>query len=268
MKSSEVNAVSDWGTAELATKHTPRLIFRSEGEEKVGKDHFGLTMPGPYVKFQFDPQGIEGVADKFLDEKEIRIFNYKRLSKRRFRDKQDGSKAQDEAKKQRDQFLDDIQLAIDNGTRSISVDETDVWKLFRFAEFGAASNAPKNYEVLNDDYYGWFQAIVDSDANLQLVQKMKDQWGNYDDVDPQTGKTKKKPYATGLREPNGWNEAKYAVQANLKHTWERRDDSPVFTVEIINCRQNMEIAGTSYEGYTFPDVTMLVFPATSIEEWI
>lgn len=255
--------MSDWGTAERAEKHIPRLIYRSFGEDKVGKDHFGLTMPGPYVKHQFDPQGIEGVVDKFVDEKDCFIFNYKKLQKRRFRDKAQGTKAQDEAKAQRDAFLDNIELTLANGARSISVDETELWALFRFAEFGAASNAPKNYEILNDDYYAWFQAVVDSGVNLQCVQKMKDAWGTYDDV--VDGVKKKKPYATGERETTGFKELKYIVQANIAHHWTQERG---FWITLVNCRQNMAIGGKEFDAYTFPDLAIEVFPDTQMEEWL
>jgi hypothetical protein len=63
----------------LITEQIPnRLIWVSSGREKVGKNHFGLTGPGPIFGQYFDPGGVEGVAQKFLKAplgpKEIRAM--------------------------------------------------------------------------------------------------------------------------------------------------------------------------------------------------
>ena len=255
--------MDNWGSAELVKPSKPRLIYRSWGEEKTGKDHFGLTMPGPYVKHQFDPGGLEGVADKFLDQKEMRIFGYKRLAKRKFKDKDSALIAWNEAKRQRDEFIENLEISL-RLARSISIDESEAWELFRFAEFGNPSNAPKNYELLNDDYRDVIQMAVDARINLQLVQKLKNEWGNYDDYNAD-GKKIKKPYQTGNRIPTGYGELQYIVQANIQHVWTKERG---FWITVVNCRQNMAVGGKEYEGAEFSDLATEIFPQTGVENWI
>lgn len=83
-----------------------RLIIRSWGRDKTGKNHFGYTMPGPIFGQYFDPGGTEGVADKFMNggeygDKEIHGVQY-RFNKARM--------DQSEAIEIRDKFIDDLSL--------------------------------------------------------------------------------------------------------------------------------------------------------------
>lgn len=248
----------------LAAK--PRLIYRSYGLEKVGKDHFGLTMPGPYVKHLFDPGGLEGVADKFLDQKDIRVYTYKRVDKRVFKDKSRKSQAWEEAKRQRDAFIENLEASI-GWARSISVDETDLWSLFRFAEFGIESDAPKNYDVLNDDYRQMIQVAVDARVNFQLIQKMKVKWATREEerITENGQKVKKQvPYETSEFTPVGMKELQYIVQANVRHFWTKAEG---FGIEVANCRQNMQVAGETFLDCDFPTLAQMVFPESDEGHW-
>lgn len=273
--------MSEWGSSSVYVPVKPRLIWRSHGAEKVGKDHFGLSAPGPYVKHLFDPGGLEGVADKFPN-KEIHVFTYKRIDRRIFKKSTDRSavtRAWDEAKRQRDDFLENFDLSIKNA-RTISLDETETWEVFRFAEFGLASDAPKNYDVLNSDYIDMVQSGVDAHVNMQFIQKLKEKWGSADEpyVDENgMRRTKKKPYATGEMIPTGFKELGYKVQANFRHTW---DTTNGFGLTVESCRQNMSLAGeTYYSGWPlgadesvpelgFGYIAQLVFPGTEEEDWV
>jgi hypothetical protein len=274
--------MSEWGKSSIYQPVVPRLIWRSYGPEKTGKDHFGLSAPGPYAKHLFDPGGLEGVADKF--QKEIHVFSYKRVDKRVFKKAASGEAARrawDEAKRQRDDFQENFALSLQHA-RTISLDETETWELFRFAEFGigdsAGTAAPKNYDVLNADYRDMIQSGVDARVNLQLIQKLKEKWGSTDEIKVDENgmrRTIKKPYATGEMVPTGYKECGYIVQANLRHYW---DKDQGFGIEVLNCRQNMSIAGQTFTSgwplnqedsvpLDFSFIAQMIFPDTEAEDW-
>ena len=259
MATKKAVVVPDWGNFQPITDEPRyRLIFRSYGPEKTGKDHFGLTAPGPIAIQSFDI-GLEGVVEKFLREplgpKDIRTCEYEF-------DK--NSVDQDSAQTLRQQFIDDFETALKVARTIIWDTETEVWELFRYAEFGDMSDAPKNYVRLNSDYRDLIQQAYDASVNLQLIQKVKEKWISIEGTD-RNGKKVLKPQATGLMEPTGFKEAGYIVQVNIEHGWDKERG---FLVNVKNCRQNMSIAGEIYENIDFPMLAQLVFPESSEEQWL
>ena len=247
----------DWGNFELVSDVVPhRLIFRSFGPEKSGKNHFGLTGPDPIAIQSFDI-GLEGVVEKFRKAgKEVRRTEYEF-------DKNDCS--QDAAIAIRDRFIEDYEVALQMA-RTIQWDtETELWEIFRFAEFGEASDAPRNYVQLNARYRDLIQRAYNANVNLQLIQKVKERWKTVPKVNRRTGETTDSPYPTGEFEPTGFKEAGYIVQANLRHSW---DSENGFAVHVLNCRQNMGIAGETYHNLTMPELGQLVFPDSDESSWV
>lgn len=222
-----------------------RLIWVSAGREKCGKNHFGLTGPGPIFGQYFDPGGLEGVAEKFLKAplgpKEIHAASY------RFNKRNDDQEA---AKETKEQFITDYEQAL-KWARTIQWDETEFWEVCRFAEFGRESARGRDYGPLNGEYRGLIQSAYDAGVNLQLIQKVKEEW-----VDD-------KP--TGGTIPSGFKGAASIVQVNLRHTWSTEDG---FQTEVVNCRQNMAIAGEIYPDLTFVELAQLVFPDTDESDWV
>lgn len=248
-----------WGRFEEVEKEVPyRLIWRSYGPEKTGKDHFGLTAPGPIAIQSFDI-GLEGVVEKFLKAplgpKEIRAVEYEF-------DK--NACSQDDAKALRDQFVEDFELALTQARTIIWDTETELWEVFRYAEFGVMSDAPKNYVKLNSEYRDLIQRAYDGGVNLQLIQKVKEKWISVEAVVAATGRKKLKPQNTGEMEPTGFREAGYLVQVNIQHSWTKEEG---FALQIINCRQNMAIAGETFYNTSFPELASLVFPESEMENW-
>lgn len=224
-----------------------RLIWRSWGLDKTGKNHFGFTGPGPIYGLYFDPGGIEGVAQKFVKgevegqpAKEIRAIQY------RFNKKKDD---QEYAITLRDKFEDDYAFALTKA-RTIQWDESEIWEMYRFAEFGGESDVPREYGPLNGRYRGLLQDAYDAGVNLQLIQKVKDEWKN------------NKP--TGNMAPIGFKQANYIVQISLEHSW---DKDRGFVIKVVNCRQNTAIWGEEFENLTFAELGQLVFPDSESEEW-
>lgn len=239
-------ATSGYGNFEPVKAETPhRLVWVSAGREKVGKNHFGLTGPGPIFGQYFDPGGLEGVAEKFLKAplgpKDIFQTQY------RYNKKRDD---QEFAKDTKAQFIEDYEQAL-KWARTIQWDETEFWEVCRFAEFGRESAKGREYGPLNGEYRGLIQAAYDAGVNLQLIQKVKEAWEN------------DKP--TGRMEPTGFKGAQSIVQVNLRHTWTQEDG---FQTEVVNCRQNMGIAGETYSDLTHGELAQLVFPETTEEDWL
>ncbi len=221
-----------------------RLIWVSSGREKVGKNHFGLTGPGPIFGQYFDPGGIEGVAQKFLKAplgpKEIFQVQY------RFNKKNDNQANAEEVK---EKFIADYREAL-KWARTIQWDETEFWEVCRFAEFGRESARGREYGPINGEYRGLIQDAYDAGVNLQLIQKVKDEW--------------KDDKPTGKQIPVGFTQAQNIVQINLRHSW---DSEGGFQTEVINCRQNMTLAGGTFTDLTFTELAMGVFPESAEEDW-
>lgn len=250
-----------WGDAAPVTAQLRyRMLLRSWGMEKVGKNHFGLTGPSPIAIHAFDVLGLEGTAEKFVREgKDVRVFKY-RFNKPTT--KAEKAEAQDEAKEIRDRFLRDIEVSKRNA-RLVQVDETELWEAFRYAEFGDKSDRASNYDLLYTRYLEWVNSFDDCGASLQLIQKTKEKWENYEDVDRE-GRKVQKGRPTGEFVPTGCPKIRSLVQANIEHFWTKERG---FWLRVVNCRQNMGIAGEEYEGYDFPMLAQLVFPSSEESDW-
>jgi len=245
----------EWGNFKPVNDAVPfRLIWRSYGQEKVGKNHFGLTAPGPIAIQSFDI-GLEGVVEKFrhppLGPKEIVFTEYEF-------DKTDDS--QEAAQVICTRFVEDYELALQKARTVVWDTESEVWELFRFAEFGmneqgVSTDRPARYVKLNSRYRDLIQLAYDAGVNLQLIQKVKERWKE---------NAKGSPVPSGNFEPTGFKEAGYIVQVNLKHTWEKERG---FIIDVVNCRQNMGIAGDQFENLNFPELAQLVFPESQETDW-
>src|ERR1700752_2968141 len=247
----------DWGNFKtLSSDARYRLIVRSYGPEKVGKNHFGFTAPGPIAVQSFDI-GLEGTVEKFLKAGKVIVASEYEFDRSNL-----DSVDQDEAIVLREQFIADYKHALGLARTVIWDTETEVWELFRYAEFGKASDAPKDYVTLNARYRDLIQLAYDSGCSLQLIQKVKEKWGSYETTDAM-GRKKMKPISLNVLEPTGFKEAGYIVQANIEHTWSKQEG---FGINVINCRQNMALAGERYTGAACPsfvDFGMLVFPEST-----
>lgn len=228
----------------IPTEIPMRLIWVSSGREKCGKNHFGLTAPGPICGQYFDPGGIEGVAQKFLKAplgpKDIRQIQYRYNKK---------TQDQEYARDVKAEFIDDYHQAL-KWARTIQWDETEFWEVCRFAEFGRESARGREYGPLNGEYRGLIQDAYDAGVNLQLIQKVKEAW--------------KDDKPTGEMKPVGFTGAQSNVQLNLRHTW---DEENGFQTEITNCRQNMALAGMVIQNLTYAELGQLVFDDSDESDW-
>ena len=228
-----------------------RLIGASYGEQKVGKTSFWLSAPGPIYVQSFD-YGLEGVIQKFQKDKEIYVREY---------DWAPGKEGltQDDAIELRDQFVADFETALTNGRTIVWDKETEVWELFRYAEFGGPSDAPRNYPELNQRYRYHIRRPYDLGVNFGLIQGVRDKWVSK--ADKRTGEMK--PHFTGERVRTGFGEVGTLVQIDM---WHKREGGK-FYIDVGGCRQNAELQDVQFEGLTFPEIAQLVFPDSAAEDW-
>jgi hypothetical protein len=119
-----------------------------------------------------------------------------------------------------------------------------------------STDAPRNYVRLNSRFRDLVQRAYDSEANLQLIEKVKERWKTND---------KGSPVPSGQFEPTGFKESGYLVQANIRHSWDKENG---FGLHVQNCRQNMAIAGESYYNVEFAEIAQLIFENSEEGDWV
>jgi hypothetical protein len=237
-----------------------RLICAIDGMEKEGKSHFALTMPGP-IAYQGLDIGIEGVVEKFQDQKEIWIAEYDLGVEKNDNQAQIMAKAgpvwdsfstdfKDVTVKQMSQLQ--IRSAVwDTGS--------DIWELQRLARLGKLTQVmPHHYTALNSEYQNLVREIFKTGGNMCILHKLKAEWKD----NPLTGKGNK----TGQYERSGFAGTGFLVQVNAR-CW--RDKEGEFHLTVENCRQNPSIAGLDLSGQmcSFPWLGVHVYPDTDLDYW-
>ena len=228
-----------------------RIIGASFGAPGTGKTHFWLTAPGPIVVQSLD-KGHEGVALEEYNKKDIHVLEY---------DWQPTDELdQDETILIRDKFIEDFQYAIAHARTVIWDKETDVWSLFRYAEFGAPNDNPRNYDALNQRYRKYINMPKALDINFGLIQGMKTLWRVKTKSDGRSGLSK-----TDEQERSGFGELEGLVHVNIQH---RRQDGQ-FHLDVGKSRGPgaSDIQDKSFPGLTFSELAQLVFPETSEDDW-
>lgn len=239
-----------------------RLIWRSQGEWGTGKTHFALGAPGPIVMQSFD-QGLEGVAIEEYGKKDIYPIEYDWAP--------DAELEQDAAIELRDQFIKDFAYACKHARTILWDKETQVWELFRYAQFGAPNDAPRNYPALNQRYIKHINFPKSLDINFGLIQSMKDEWKTIK-AKKASGEVVEKGASTGNRIPSGFGELEGLVHVNLYH----RRENGKFYIKVGKARgpgahaiQDQEFGPMSDDaiGMSFAEFAELAFPETTEEDW-
>jgi len=222
-----------------------RLILSIEALEGVGKTRFTLTAPGPIAFLNFD-YGLEGVVERFQVQKDIYVSSIKL-------DFQGGKdQVVTAAERELQKFETNYQTAL-RQARTIVIDTgTELWELMRLAAFGKLAQVmPHHYAPVNQEMERLVKLAYESDANLIMTHRLKEQWIN----------DKK----TGLYEFAGMKEIPSFVQAHAR-LWVDQDG---FHLRVGKCRQNVGIVGLELvnDMITFPTLASFVFPDTTPEDW-
>lgn len=232
-----------------------RLIARSFGEVGTGKTHFWLTAPGPIVVQSLD-QGLEGVALDEYAKKDIYPIEYDWSPT--------GDTSQDEAEELCKQFVEDYEYALKHARTILWDKETDVWELFRYAEFGEPNDAPRNYPKLNQRYRKVVNMAKATDVNFGLIEGMKDEWVTVKKRKA-SGETVESGAASGRRKSAGFGELDGIVHLNLFH--ERKDGHMILNVGKARGPGGFEIQDQAFTDLSFAEFASLVFPDTESTDW-
>jgi hypothetical protein len=243
----------DWKPTDGKTRR--RLIMSVEGLFGSGKTDFALTAPGAIAFFQFDLNAADTIA-RYAQKKSIYVRSY---------DIPDPASkdVQEEAKKIRLSFKRDYQDAIASypKIRSIVWDTaTELWELLRLAEFGKLTQIPPVfYTNINNEMRRIIRTATESDTNLIMVHRLKDEWigqkGNREN--------------TGRKVRAGYGEVDSDCAVMIQTIFKERQ----FSLEVLKCTQNPAITGTPYteeagmRTNSFPHLAKDVYPDSRLEEW-
>jgi hypothetical protein len=237
------------GFNKINNKIVPRLILSVTGHERHGKSSLGLSAPGPIVVFDLD-KGLEGVARKFVDSKDVYTKEYK-FSK---------SDTKDRFVTLWSAFRTDYYAALESPkVRTIIIDTaTAAWDLIKLARIGLLG-IPKEqgyrWGPINAEFIGLIDLAKDTNKNLILIHKFKAKYVN--DV------------WNGEYVRSGFSQIGYLVQANIEVY--RDGLSGPFGMRILDCRQNSTLGGLEFDleddQTAFPFLAQLVFPGTTERDW-
>jgi hypothetical protein len=223
-----------------------RLILSLEGLEGCGKTRFTLTAPAPIAFINFD-MGLEGIVEQFQEQKAIYVATVKLDFTGGARDK-----IIEAAEKELAKVETNYQTAL-RQARTIVIDTgSELWELLRLAAFGKLDKVmPHQYAEVNQSMQRLIKLAYDSDANLLLTHRLKEQWIN----------DKK----TGLYEFAGMKDIPYLVQAHAR-MW---TDDAGYHLKVGKSRQNATVVGLELvnEMITFPQLAGFVFPESDAKDW-
>lgn len=246
-----------------AEKQAPvyRLIGASDGLEKTGKTDFELKLKKPMALINIDT-GLEGVIEKHdLASEQIHVMDI-RVDTRKGASPQDVAKAADE---QWQSFVNAYKAVLsDPYFASIAIDTgTEAWEMLRLARFGKLTQVmPHHYGPVNAEYRDLIRWAYDSDKNLWITHKVKDEW-----IDGADGKGKR----TGNVKRSGFSDTGFMVQINVRH-WRNDAEEGLdkFHMTVTDCRQNPMAIGEDFQGEAieFWQLGVLVFPDSQPENWM
>jgi hypothetical protein len=228
-----------------------RLIMSLSGRVKRGKTHFALTAPGPLAVQSLD-MGLDGVVQKFQDEKIINVATYPGVTAKELKTLND-----DEVIKRYvevwEQFRADYEWALANARSIVWDTGTEAWELLRLARLGRLGQVkPHHYTLPNMEFRELIRLAESSSANLILLHRMKKEYVNNE----ATGKWDR----AGFSDVGSW--------VHLLARAERHDDG--FHIEVEDCRQNPELRGLDLPQHMahFAALAQLVFPDSRPEDWL
>lgn len=240
----------DWGEwAEVDRSDSHYLITANEGLAGSGKTHFMLTGPEPICVHLFDPGGLNGLKkNPLFKKKDIRVIEYNiSLGSH---DADDRQEVAIEAVKR---FDEQQAIALKNA-RTIGLDKEDyLWQLRRFAEFGAASDRPNNYDGINMAHQAMFHEVEMAGVNFCAIRGLKKKWGD-----------KASAGYTGEFEPRGMPQVPELVQIQIRHRYDQ--DAQEFVALITDkCRvgdESKKLMLSEHVNLTLPELGVLIYPET------
>ena len=238
-----------------------RLVWAGYGEPGVGKTRFALGAPGPLV-IQSCNRGLEGVVERFQKEKDIYVKEYE------WAPAPGAILEQQAAIDLRDQFIADFEFAI-GAARTIIWDlESEVWDIFKYAEFGfSEQGVPKDWDALKARIRRLINMAKATDINFGMLQGMRNEW--VPSINKKTGA--KGITQSGRRIRAGMDEIEGLVHINLYHERVKVPGEPSkFQFEVGKARgpASEDVQDQTFEGLDFKDFAMLVFSDSKESDWV
>ena len=204
-----------------------RMILGLDGLEKSGKTHFSLTAPDPIGYISLD-MGLEGVVHKFK-HKRIQVFEYDVPLPT-----PDDAEPVDYLKLWGEVRRTYTSLLITKEVRTVVVDTgTELWELNRLARFGKLSNIkPHHYGPVNAEYRQLIKLAFNSDKNLIIIHRLKDQYIN----DKRTGEL----------ERAGFKDTGFQVQCNALVYFDEEEGE--FKLKVTDSRHNPNVRELELSG--------------------
>lgn len=238
------------------------MLVGSNGLDKTGKSEFWLSAPGPIGCVNLDI-GLEGVVEKWVKRNKkvwVLDFNIPPVT----------PKGTPMTQAEYIQYFSKTRVAYETlishrDVRTVVVDTgSEWWDLAKLAEFGTITpkvDVRNRFQPLNQLFRSLIRRAYDSDKNLIITHKMKPNYMTTTKPDGSTtdswdGKSYKK---------SGFSDDAYLIQVNIEHLYEGGQ----FGIRILNCRQNMTIAGyeMTQSECNFSTLGTLVFPDTVERDW-
>ncbi len=206
-------------------------------------------------------RGLEGVVERFQDQKDIYVSEYD------WAPAPGASLEQSAAEDLRDKFIEDYEHALQHARTLVIDKETDMWGLFKFAEFGVSEKgAPQDWDTLKSRVRRLINMAKPLDLNLGVIQSMKNEWVSQ--INPGSGK--KGITQSGNRIRAGMDDIESLVHINIEHRRLKRAGEPsIFEMEVGKSRGpgSPDVQDQTFRGLSFREFGCLVFPDTTFKDW-
>lgn len=241
----------------VSTTAKPRLIWAGYGEIGSLKTTFGLSAPGPIIVQSLD-RGLEGVVEEWATTKDIRVCEYDWTPT--------DDMGQDEAIRVRDEIIADFEAAIGCARTVLWDKETQIWEVFRYAEFGAPNGNPRDYGALYQRYRRLFNMAKASTINFGVIQGMRSPWNETIKANGKSGLSK-----SAARERKGMDEVEELVHINIEHYRdEMAEPGKQFKLRIGKARGPgaRSVQYRTFDYMDFVELAMMVFPDSDDDCWL
>lgn len=257
--SAAITAEGGWRRLETNGNGRPakkRLICAVDGLEKRGKNHFSFTAPSPIGILSLD-LGLEGVIEKFQSKKEIWVAEH-RVNTTMLRAEHDIQEVANIANQAWNNIMRDYDELLTSGARTGIIDTgTELWEILRLARFGKLDQVkPHHYGPVNAEYREVIRKAFDTDMNLILLHKMKDEYVN----DKRNGEVKRA----------GFSDTGFLVQVIVQCWRDDQEKAPdCFHATVTDCRHDPGMNGFDMQGElaSFSTMAQLIFPDTGEDDW-
>lgn len=228
-----------------AVERLPRMVVSTEGLEGSGKTRWALEgTPRPLTFLDWD-WGFEGQPPELMQG--VTRYTFDALGAT-FGQTEEEGKRRTALEVQR--FVKEFRAAVEAKVRTLVVDTfTAAWAAQRLAR------ADDKYVEMEEEFKALVRmAYVSPHTNLILIHHLKKDWARSRDG---------KSYPSGTYSRDGMDGIATMVQLAIRQRYTpKSSNGPAkFEIDVLKCRDNIDIVGSTYPSMTFPELCGLVAPA-------